>query len=111
MVADHVQRGLGHVILDHVVQVFIVPPGQADIVQTAILSVDAKMRAITWTLAVRVVLEEFRENNLVGKRRANRKRVAHHGPLRLAKKAKDFPQVMDEAGKDEPSRMTIASNL
>ena len=53
-------------------------------------------RLIRGTVAVGIVGEEFREDDLVGKGAADRKRVAHDGPLRLAEQAEDLAQIVDQ---------------
>src|SRR5690242_11005329 len=37
--------------------------------------------------------------------------VADHGPLRLAVEAKDFSEIVNQAGEDKPARVAIAPYL
>jgi len=41
----------------------------------------------------------------------NRKRIADDCPLRLAVEAKDFAEIMNQPGENEPARMAIAPDL
>ena len=86
-------------------------PGELDPVQSAAFFVHAETGLVSGHATVRVVGEKLVENDLVRPGATDREGVAHHRPLRFAKQAEDFSQIMDQAGQDEPAGMAITANL
>ena len=103
VVADHGQALLGEVVPDDVVEVFVVSPGQVDIVEPAVGLVDAAWGLVFGDLRVGVLVEELGEDDLVGEAAADGEGVADDGPLRLAEEAEDLAEVVDEPGEDRTS--------
>src|SRR4029077_13562076 len=112
-------RGIKRVIPEHVLRLFrnisardmkdvlVMPKREVNVVEAAIRLVNATFCLVTANFAVGVSRKKFRENDLLGVRAANRESIAHHGPLWLTVKTKDFPEVVQEARQDEPTRMAV----
>src|SRR5258706_8932729 len=86
-------------------------PGHANVVESAILLVNAGLRLKTRFPAVRVVREKTVKHNLVRVGRADWKSVADHGPLRLAEQAQNLAEIVNHSREDEPARMSVAADL
>ena len=110
MVAQHREALGGQVVFRDVIDVFVVAPREDDFIQAAAGFVDAVGRLETRDLAVGVGGEKLGENIFVGERASRRKRIAHDRPLRLAPKAENLAEVMDEAGEDHPARLAVAAH-
>ena len=65
VIADHGQGRLGEVILDDVIQVLVVAPGEVDAIEPAARFVDAACRLILGDIRVGVFPEELGEDDLV----------------------------------------------
>jgi hypothetical protein len=111
VVTDHVEGGFGEIIFDHVIEVFVVSPAHEHIVESAFLLVDPGLRLILGNLLIRVLVEEFREDDGIGIGASDGKSIADDSPLWFAVEAEDFTEVVDEAGEDEPSWVSIGADL
>src|SRR5437588_11641310 len=86
-------------------------PGKMDIIQAATFGVDASAALIAGFGAVGIFGEELVENDFVRPGASDRKRVTNHGALRFTEEAKDFAEIVDKAGEDEPAGMAVVTNL
>src|SRR5687767_1366649 len=111
MVAQHIKRFFGHPVFDHVVNVFIVPPGKVHLIKASPLLVHPQAGVQLWVVDVGIGGEEFAKNDLVRKGASDRKSVSHDGPLRLTVQAKNLAEIMDEPGEDEPAGVTVPTDL
>src|ERR1043166_2528343 len=73
--------------------------------------VNAGTRLVFCVLRVGIVFEEILEHDAVGVAATDRERIAYDGPLRLAIKAKNFSEVVNETCENKPARLSIATNL
>ena len=111
VITDHVKRFGRQIIFGHVIKIFVVAPGEFNAIETGVLLIEAEAGLVTRILAVGIVSEEFVENDFFGIRAADRESVADHSPLRFAKETENLAEIMDQAGQDEPARMTVAADL
>src|SRR5215475_12049919 len=92
------------------IDILVMSEREMNVVESAIRFVNAAFGLIPADFAVRVGGEKFRKNNLLGISTAHGKRISDHGPLRLAVKTQHFPEIVDEAGENEPARMAVFAN-
>mmetsp|Transcript_57538 Transcript_57538/g.103411 ORF Transcript_57538/g.103411 Transcript_57538/m.103411 type:complete len:370 (+) Transcript_57538:356-1465(+) len=95
--------------LQHLIHVFVVPPGQGEIGNAAAWLIDAVLGAIDWVGVVWVLLETFWEHDgILFRSTAHNKGIPHHGPLlknavaRHLRQGHDLPQVVEESHEVEP---------
>src|ERR1051326_9405090 len=69
------------------------------------------MRLVTRLAPVGVVGKKLVKHNSVRPGATDRERITHDRPLRLAVEAKDFSEIMNQAGQNEPARMPVATDL
>src|SRR4051812_40529442 len=98
VVADHVQRCLRQVRLRDLIQILVVPPRKMDLIESAARRVNAASGLTARIAAVWVVGKEFRENDFLGERAADGKRVTDDTPLWLAEQTQDFAQIVNQSG-------------
>src|SRR5215207_10042554 len=96
VIAQHVETLDRQVVFAHIVNIFVVSPGDADRVQSAPFLVNTVVGLKTRVSAVRIFGKELLENNRFGILAAGWEGVSHHGPLRLAPDAKDLPEIVDK---------------
>ena len=65
VVADHVECFFGKVVLDHVVEVFVVAVGEVHVVEAASWFVDSVFGLVFGDVVVGIELEIFGENHFV----------------------------------------------
>src|ERR1700730_16794883 len=83
---------------------------EVNLVEPAVLFVDAILGLVVGHPAVRVGRKKFRENDLIRVSTTDRERAAHDCPLGFAIQTEHFSKIMHKSGKDEPARMTILAN-
>ena len=83
------------VVLHHMIKIFVMPPGEMDIIEATAFRVNTKPALVTRFAGIRVLVEEFVENNFVGPCTANREGIANHAPLWLPEQAEHFSQIVD----------------
>src|ERR1043165_2342097 len=111
MIAQHVERLWRQVIFYDVINVFVVAPGQTDLIQPALLFVNAQPTLKAPLLSIRVVRKKLMEYNPIRPRAAYRKGISDHRPLWFAIQTKNLSQIMNQPGKDEPAWMPVVANL
>ena len=94
-------------VFDQLVKVLIMAPRHVDLVQTTTGLVNAVDGVEARILAVLVQGKELGENDLVREPASHRKGIANHGPLRLAKEAEHFAQVVNKAGQHKPVGVAV----
>ena len=103
---DHVEGGLRQIVFHAVVEIFIVPPGEVHIPQTAALLIHTTPRLEAGIGHVGILAEELGVDDPLAVATADRKRVAHHRPLRLAKQTEHLAEVVQEACQHKPVGMS-----
>src|SRR5579883_2121256 len=85
-------------------------PGEMYAVQAPALAVDAARCLVLWNLTVRIVGEEFREDDVIREGTTDGESIAHDGPLRLAEQTENLAEIVNQSGQDEPARPAIAAD-
>src|SRR5947199_6535750 len=111
MIANHVERFGWKIILYDVIEIFVVTPGKMHLIKTAPVRVDTCARLVAAFGVVGIFGKELVEDDFIRPAAADRKRIADHRPLWLAKEAKNLPQVVNQSCKNEPAGMAILANL
>jgi len=78
--------------------------------ETAARLIDSLLSLILRGLRIGVLSKIVVKNDLVGPCAAHRKRISHHGPLRLSVEAQHFAKIVEEAGQNKPAGMAILPN-
>src|ERR1700740_1658971 len=105
VIPQHVERRLRQIWLVDLVDVLVVPPRQMHLVEPAIGLIDAELGLISRDFAIRIGRKVFAEDNLVRPRAADGESVANDRPLRLAVKAENLAEIVNEAGENHPAWM------
>mmetsp|Transcript_7539 Transcript_7539/g.19429 ORF Transcript_7539/g.19429 Transcript_7539/m.19429 type:complete len:335 (+) Transcript_7539:455-1459(+) len=90
------------VVAEHLVEVFVVPPREHQVIKAAAFLVDPKLGAVHRMLAIGAVLKSFREDNCWRRRTANNIGISDGGPLGLAVKCHDLAEVVNQPRQVEP---------
>src|SRR5690349_12243246 len=110
VVADHIERGKRKVLLQHLVKVLVVRPGEMHAIQAAAFAVYTERGLVLRDCAIWIVREELVVDNLVGEPAADRKCVADNGPLRLPEQAEHLADVVHKPGEHEPVWMAVGAD-
>ena len=110
VVANHVLGRLRQIVFEQVVQVFVMAPGHVHLVQPAVGAVDAQLGVVAAVVAVRISGKKLGVDDALRVAAADRKGVAHHRPLRLAKQAQHLAQVVHKAGQHEPIGVAVGAD-
>src|SRR5207253_1922178 len=110
VVTNHCQTFFRQVILDDLVQILVMAPGEMHAVETTTLLIDAARALIERNLAVRIIRKKLGENDLLRKSAPHRERIANHRPLGLAEQAEHLTKIMDQTRQDKPARLASATN-
>ena len=95
MIADHVERFFREMIFHDLIKVFVVAPGEMDLIEAAALLVNSKAGLELRIFGVGIIAEIRVENNFLGVLASDRESIADDRPLRFAEEAKDFSEVMN----------------
>lgn len=114
VVADH-GEGLvrkGGLVLDDVVEVFVVAPGEHDVVQTAARAVDSELGVVDGVVEVLVVLEGLAAvDDALIEATADGECVSDDIPLTLGvEEVEQLAQVVDETGQLHPAGLAVAAD-
>lgn len=111
VVADHGEgfRRESRLVLDDVVEVLIMSPGEHDIIQTAVRAVDAELRAVDLVPVVRVILKGLGAvDNAVVKGTAHGEGIADNIPLATGvEEEEQFAEIVDQARELHPARLAV----
>ncbi len=110
VIAQHPQRLFRQIILDDVVQIFVVSPRQMHVVKTTMWFVNAIFGVELRIVRIRIGGEKFGVHDFIRKRATNRIRVAHDRPLRLIPFTEHFAEIVNEPGENKPARMPVLAN-
>lgn len=101
-------------ILNHVIEIFVVAPAEHDVVKAAPGRVYAELGVVDGILAIGVGLKSLGQNDALIESTANRESVSNYIPLtlglKLGKEKHQLTQVMDETGQLHPTRLAVAAN-
>src|SRR5260221_488047 len=96
MVAQHIQSRLGEIVFHHVVDIFVMSPGQVDITQAASRGIYAVFCLVYGIVIVRIILKIFGINNFVRVGTPHGEGIPYYRPLRLVEQAKRFSHTSRE---------------
>lgn len=98
-------------VLDNVIEVFVVSPGEHNIIQADSGGINAKLCLVNIVVVVFIVLERiFSKNDSIVERTADREGVSNDIPLpTCTEEEQKFAEVMDEANQLHPARLPIFS--
>lgn len=101
-------------ILNHVIEIFVVAPAEHDVVKAAPGRVYAELGVVDGILGIGVGLKSLGQNDALIESTANRESVSNYIPLtlglKLGKEKHQLTQVMDETGQLHPTRLAVAAN-
>src|SRR5690348_16205047 len=84
VIPEHVLGFFWQVFTRRLIDVFIMPKGKVDLIESTVRLVDSILGLVVSDFAIRVGGEEFRKDNLIRVGAAHGEGVTHHCPLGLA---------------------------
>ena len=111
MIANHVERFVGQMILDDLIKIFVVAPGHAGRCRGRNLLRKRQARFEIPDFFCRGCRRKIAGKQFCRKTRNRAGKCRPRQPIAVRPKAKNFAEVMNQASQDKPTRMAVVANL